>query len=184
MSDKNRVCPVEYSGGLEMGIRRWIHNPRKILKPYVKEGMTAVDLGCGPGFFTVDMARLAGGSGRVFACDLQDGMLEKLKAKIKGTDLEERITLHKCESDRIGVSCQADFALAFYMVHEVPDQAKFLAEVASILKPDGQFLMVEPPFHVSKSAFEATVLKAKAAGLAIVARSRMLTGMVAVFKKA
>lgn len=88
MNDKNRVCPVELSGGLDNRFRRWLHNPKKILGPYCKPGMTAMDLGCGPGFFTIEMARLVGTSGHVSACDLQDGMLEKLGAKIKGTHLE------------------------------------------------------------------------------------------------
>ena len=44
--------------------------------------MTVLDVGCGPGFFTLDMARLVGPSGRVIAADLQEGMLEKLGQKI------------------------------------------------------------------------------------------------------
>ncbi len=49
--DKNRVCPVERAGNLDNRFRRWIQNPRKILGPYMREGMTVLDLGCGPGFF-------------------------------------------------------------------------------------------------------------------------------------
>jgi ubiquinone/menaquinone biosynthesis C-methylase UbiE len=58
-----------------------------------------------------------------------------------------------------------DFALAFYMVHEVPDAQAFLKEVASILKPSGKLLIVEPKIHVSASAFRKTVDSAKLAGL-------------------
>ena len=98
---KTRVCPVERAGSLDTKIRRIFQNPRRILSPFVSEGMTAVDLGCGPGFFTIDMALLAGRSGRVIAVDLQEGMLEKLREKIAGTELEERITLHRCEQQSI-----------------------------------------------------------------------------------
>ena len=53
MSDKSkRVCPVERAGGLYNKIRRWLQNPQKILRPYIEEGMTVLDLGCGPGFFS------------------------------------------------------------------------------------------------------------------------------------
>ena len=62
-----------------------------------------LDLGCGPGFFSLDMAQMVGNSGRVFACDLQDGMLQKLKLKIQGTRLDERIILHKCGKNKIGI---------------------------------------------------------------------------------
>ena len=40
---KNRVCPVEKAGVLDFNIRKWLQNPRRILQPYIKEGMTALD---------------------------------------------------------------------------------------------------------------------------------------------
>jgi ubiquinone/menaquinone biosynthesis C-methylase UbiE len=45
------------------------------------------------GHFTIAMAKMVGISGKVISADLQDGMLQKLGNKIKGTELEERITL-------------------------------------------------------------------------------------------
>ena len=73
----NRICPVERAGHLDNRIRRWLQRPRNILAPYVKAGMTVLDIGCGPGFFTIDMARIVGDSGRVIAADLQAAMLQK-----------------------------------------------------------------------------------------------------------
>ncbi len=160
----NRVCPVERAGGLDNNLRKWVQNPLKILSPYVKEGMTALDLGCGPGFFSIELAHLVGATGRVIASDWQTGMLELLKNKIHRTDLEKRITLHQCAETSIGVSEKVDFALAFYMVHEVPDQDKFFAEIKSILKPGGKMLMAEPSFHVSETAFAESLKKARNAG--------------------
>jgi ubiquinone/menaquinone biosynthesis C-methylase UbiE len=175
MSAKNnRICPVELSWSLDIRFRRWIQNPQKILNPYIKEGMTVLDIGCGPGFFSIDIAQMVGKSGRVIAADLQEGMLQKLRAKIKGTDLEERITLHKSTEAKIGVTEKVDFALAFYMVHEIPNQKEFFIEIASILKPTGQMLIVEPPFHVSKKEFEETIQKAQYAGLVSIERPNVL----------
>jgi ubiquinone/menaquinone biosynthesis C-methylase UbiE len=74
---KNRVCPTAIAGYLDNRFRRWFQNPRKILGPYIKEGMTVLDLGCGPGFFSIDIAQMVGKSGRVIASDLQVGMLHK-----------------------------------------------------------------------------------------------------------
>jgi len=142
-----------------------------------------MDLGCGPGFFTIDMAHMVGKPGRVIASDLQEGMLQKVRDKIKGTDLEERIILHKCEENKIGVSGNVDFVLAFYMVHEVPDQEEFLNEIGAILKPNGQLLIVEPPFHVSKPAFEKMIDKARNAGFTLVERPKVLFSKTAVLKK-
>jgi ubiquinone/menaquinone biosynthesis C-methylase UbiE len=164
-NDKNnRVCPVERAGILDHRIRRWLQDPQKILRPYIEEGMTVLDIGCGPGFFSIDLAQMVGRSGRVIASDLQEGMLQKLRGKIQGTELEERITLHQCEEDNVRVSVNVDFVLAFYMVHEVPNPKKFFEEIKSILKPAGQMLIVEPPFRVSKRAFEETIRKARGAG--------------------
>jgi ubiquinone/menaquinone biosynthesis C-methylase UbiE len=126
--------------------------------------MTVLDVGCGPGLFSIEMAQMVGKSGRVIASDLQEGMLQKVRDKMKGTDLEERITLHKCEENKIGLSEHVDFVLLFYVVHEVPNKEELFTEIRTILSPNGQVLMVEPPFHVSKAAFEETVRKARNAG--------------------
>jgi ubiquinone/menaquinone biosynthesis C-methylase UbiE len=76
-----------------------VQDPKKILKDYVKEGMTVLDVGCGPGFFSVEIADMVGASGKVIAVDLQQGMLDKIKNKIERTGIENIIELHKCEED-------------------------------------------------------------------------------------
>ncbi len=154
---KNRLCPVEKAGCLDNTFRKWVQNPQKILAPYIVEGMTVLDLGCGPGFFSISMAKMVGASGRAIASDLQEGMLQKIRDKITGTELEKRLKLHKCEEDNIGISEPVDFILLFYMVHEITNKKEFFTELATILKPGGQVLLVEPPFHVSKSAFKKTI---------------------------
>ncbi len=53
--------------------------------------MTVLDMGCGPGFFTVEMARKVGPSGRVVAVDVQEGMLQQQRKKIRGTALPSRV---------------------------------------------------------------------------------------------
>jgi ubiquinone/menaquinone biosynthesis C-methylase UbiE len=179
----NRICPVERAGILDHRIRRWLQDPQKILRPYIEEGMTVLDIGCGPGFFSIDLAHMVGRSGRVIASDLQEGMLQKLRDKIQGTELEERITLHQCKEDKVGVSVNVDFVLAFYMVHEVPNPKEFFREITSILKWDGQVLIVEPPFRVSKMAFEETIRKARDAGLKPVEGPKVFLSKAVILKK-
>lgn len=165
--EKTKVCPVERAGGLDNSIRRFLQNPQKILNPYIKKGMTVLDMGCGPGFFTIEIAKLLNGSGKVIAADLQDGMLEKVRQKIRGTELEQRIETHRCQSTTIGVDEKVDFILAFYMVHEVPDQEKLFQEFRSILKSDGKVLIVEPNFHVNRKSFETMLEIASSKGFEI-----------------
>ena len=134
IANKHKICPVEHAGVLDFSLRKWMHNPHRILSPYVKSGMTVLDLGAGPGFFTLEMARLVGESGKVIAADLQEGMLEKIRTKVQNTYLEKIITLHKVGEDKIGLEEKVDFALFFYVLHEVPNQEKLLEEIKTILK--------------------------------------------------
>ena len=155
MAKEPSVCPVAGAAHLDSALRRRLYNPQKILSSFVKEGMTVLDVGCGPGLFSVAMAEMVGATGRVIAADLQQGMLDKLREKIAGTPLQQRIELHKCEADTIGIRKKVDFVLAFWMVHETPNQQRFFAELASLLCPDGLMLIVEPKIHVPKKRFEA-----------------------------
>lgn len=178
------VCPASHAWGLDNRFRRLIQDPLRILAPYVKDGMTVMDIGCGPGFFTLAMAELVGESGRVIAADLQEGMLKKLAKKIRGTQLEKRIMLHKCEEDRLNVPDKADFALAFYMVHEVPDHEGFFRELFSVVKPSGKFLIVEPKvFHVSKKEFEKTVNAGVKAGFKAMPGPGMFFGRTVILER-
>ena len=170
MARNKRVCPAELSGSLDNSLRRLLQNPREILKPFIKEGMTILDLGCGPGYFSVEIAKLLNGSGKVIAADLQEGMLNKVKNKIKGTDLEQRIELHKCEENTTGITEKVDFILCFYMIHEVPDQNNLFTELKSILKPSGKLYIIEPKFHVSKRSFNEMVTKFDSIGFEIIDR--------------
>ena len=163
--ERTRVCPVELANSLDNKIRRWLQDPQKILSSYIKEGMKVLDVGCGPGFFSIELAKMVGKDGKVFSVDMQEGMLQIIRNKINGTSLEGIIKLIKCEQGEIIVPEKVDFILAFYMVHEVPDKDKFFRTMKNILDEKGAFLIVEPKFfHVTKKEFDVTIGKAEAAG--------------------
>jgi ubiquinone/menaquinone biosynthesis C-methylase UbiE len=164
------VCPAELAGTLDNFFRRLVHKPRKILEPYVRSGMIVLDLGCGPGYFTAELARLVGEGGKVIAADLQQKMLGKMIEKIRGTDLERRVEVHLCQGDRIGIMGKVDFILAFWMVHEVPDKKKLFEELKSILNPGGRILIVEPKIHVTGKSFNIMINMLETAGLQIIER--------------
>ena len=183
MKGKNkRVCPVENAGSLDNVLRKWFQNPKKILSNYVKEGRVVLDVGCGPGLFSIEMAAMVGKTGKVIAADLQEGMLKKVKNKVRGKEIERLIKLHKCEENKIGISEKVDFVLAFYMVHEVLNQREFFNEIKSILKPNGKVLIIEPKFHVSKKAFEDTINIAKEAKLKPVKMEKIFFSRAIVLK--
>jgi ubiquinone/menaquinone biosynthesis C-methylase UbiE len=150
------VCSPGHSFFLDNFIRRIIQNPKRIVGEYIQKGDTILDLGCGPGYFSIAMAKMAGSTGRVIAVDLQKEMLLKVEAKATKANLSDRILILQCSQDQIGLDpgTKADFILAFYMVHETLDHVVFLEQVKELLNTGGRFLLVEPRFHVSKTQFK------------------------------
>ncbi len=152
-SDFEHICPRWLCFTFDNVFRKLIHNPYKILHPYIKKGNTVLDIGPGIGYFTIPMAKMVGDKGRVIAVDIQQEMLSAIRKKAKRARVLPRIGLRLASSDSLGVKVKADFILAFWMVHEVPDKARFFIELYSLLQKDGKFLMVEPKFHVAKRKF-------------------------------
>jgi ubiquinone/menaquinone biosynthesis C-methylase UbiE len=76
-----------------------------------------------------------------------------------------------------------DFVLAFYMVHEVQNKEAFFKEIGSLLQPNGQVLVVEPPFHVTKTAFEETLRVAQSVGLTLAERPKIPLSKAVILRK-
>lgn len=166
----HRVCPCWLGYFLINPLRRLGQNPRKILGPYLGEGMTALEPGPGLGYFTLEMARLVGSTGRVVAVDLQKKMVEGLRRRAAKAGLAERIECRLAGEGSLELSNyagRADFVLVFAVAHEVPDQRRFLGELASAMKPGGRLLLAEPKGHVSQADFAETLRLAAQAGLRV-----------------
>jgi 2-polyprenyl-3-methyl-5-hydroxy-6-metoxy-1,4-benzoquinol methylase len=151
-----RVCPWWMAYTFDNPLRRLFHKPEKLLGPYVQEGMTVMDIGCGMGFFSLGMARLVGDGGRVLSVDIQQKMLDVLKKRAQKAGVFDRIQLVRCEPGAINVESKADFILCFWMVHEVPDSVAFFRQLRQHLSPKGKLLIAEPKNHVSDADFEKT----------------------------
>jgi SAM-dependent methyltransferase len=177
------VCSPKLAPSLDNFIRKLLHNPIKIFSKYIHDGMTIIDLGCGPGFFTAAFAAMCGNSGRVIAADLQEKMLEIVKRKIKGKNFENRVSFHLCGKENTGIDVKADFINTFYMVHEVPSAHKLINEVYTILNQKGIFFITEPKIHVSKKDFCETVNLAENEGFKLIDRPNIHFSRSAVFVK-
>lgn len=161
----DHVCPWWLAYTFDNPLRRLIHNPEKMLNKFIKEGDTVVDIGCGMGHFSIGMAKMVGEMGRVISVDMQEKMLERVRHRAQQKRLLSRIALHKCSSDKLGVNEQADFALCFWMVHEVRNKESFFDELVAFLKPGAHFLLVEPKIHVTEPYFRKIADIAVKAGL-------------------
>ncbi len=170
---KGHLCPVWTAPILDNPIRRWLFKPHRLAKTYVRPGMTVADIGCGSGPISIEMARIVGDEGRVICVDVQQKMLDLLATKARKLDLTGRIRPHLCRRDDIGIEENTvDFALAHWALHEAPNAAAMLQQVAKCLKHGGRFLMVEPLFHVSSKAFEGMIAEAQGAGMELLERPR------------
>jgi len=178
-----RICPWWLAYTFDNPLRALLHDPRKILSPYLREGMTAIDLGCGMGYFSRGMAKIVGDAGTVISIDLQQEMLDITRKRAERDHVGHRIHLRRVEQGNIGVSEQADFALAFWMVHEVDDLQAFFRQVHSILKQTGVFLIAEPRVHVSRSRFEEILAFARTTGFTISDAPRIRFSRAVVLRK-
>jgi SAM-dependent methyltransferase len=97
------VCPWWLCYSFDNPLRRFIHDPERLLAPYVKPGMTVVDVGCGMGYFTIPLARIAGPGGKVIAVDLQQRMLDALVRRAEKAAVADRIDPHRCQKESLGV---------------------------------------------------------------------------------
>jgi len=170
---RSPVCPWWFCFTFDNPVRRLFHKPEDLLKPFLREGDRAIDIGPGMGYFTVPAAKLVGPDGRVTAIDVQEKMLSALVARAERRGVAGRIQACLGTRESLGKHEPADFILAFWMVHEVPDRRRLLSEIRDLLKPGGRFLLVEPKIHVGRKDFEATIGAAEALGFAVLEKPRI-----------
>jgi ubiquinone/menaquinone biosynthesis C-methylase UbiE len=160
-SRDKHICPWWLAYTFDNPIRRYFHDPEAILKAYLQEGMTAIDIGCGMGYFSRSMAKIVGDRGKVISADLQQEMLDVTRKRAEKDGVAKRIRFVKVKEDDLLITDEVDFALAFWMVHEVSDIKNLFLQVDKILKPTGTFLIAEPKIHVSSCRFEKIISIAK-----------------------
>lgn len=180
----NHICPWWFAYTFDNPLRRLIHSPERIVGPYLEDGMTAIDIGCGMGYFSLGMAKLVGVEGKVISADLQQKMLDKLRKRAERGGLADRISLQLCEQGSLVVVEEVDFVLTFWMVHEVPRVKLFFEQIDSILKTSGKWLLVEPKLHTSLSHFEKILSITREMGFRVTERPVVNISYAAVLEKA
>lgn len=119
----------------------------------VGAGMHVADLGAGPGFFTLPLARRVGTRGHVWALDVAPQMIDVLRERGLPPNAEALLS----EESRLPLSdASADLELLAFVLHEVHEPAVFLAEARRVLRPGGRLVVLEwvpqeeeqgPPLH-------------------------------------
>jgi len=148
--------------------------------------MKVLEPGSGMGFFTIDLARMVGDSGRVVALDIQPKMLDRLKRRAAKAGVLDRVDARLASTDSMGISDlsrSVDFTLAFAAVHEFPSSARFFSEVGEASRAGASLLLAEPNGHVKALEFESELQAASAAGFEVVDRLSIRKCQAALLKK-
>ena len=109
----------------------------------VSAGQVVVDLGAGPGFFTLPAARMVGSGGRVYAVDVEPPMLDLCRHRAKEAGLTNVETVHSAETHIPLPDATADRVLIAFVLHEADDVAAMLREAARLLRPGGEIAVAE-----------------------------------------
>ncbi len=181
-----KICPWWLGYFLAHPLRRRVHPPGVLLRPFVTEGMTILEPGPGMGFFTLELARLVGPAGCVVAVDVQPRMLRELERRASVEGVRNRIETRRAADDGMGIGDlvgKVDFVLAFAVVHEMPSAERFFEEAATAMKTGGRLLLSEPRFEVSEREFAETLRAAAGCGLQVESRPPIRWARAAVLNK-
>jgi SAM-dependent methyltransferase len=124
--------------------RRWLYPVGTLLRLFrVHAGDTVLELGPGPGYFTIEAGRLVGTAGRVICVDVQPGMVSILRQRLRDERVENA---HPVAGDatRLPLSdgC-VDVAFLVTVLGEIQDRPAALAELRRVMKPGGVLSVME-----------------------------------------
>ena len=120
----------------------FIWNPRRKLKKFpLREGMAVVDYGCGPGRYTLPIAKLVGPKGKVFAVDIHPLAITTVKRKAASEALTNVETILVDSYDTGIQVASIDLVLLADTFHMISDRDALFREIHRILKQDGLLFM-------------------------------------------
>ena len=141
------IAPVMGVGGapwLERPEREQEEAPSKAIAALgLTEGMVVADIGAGSGYYTVRMARAVGPSGRVYATDIQPGMLKILESRVKAEQLDNVVPVAGAIDDPRLPAKAIDLALMVDVYHELSQPQVFVRRLRDALKPGGRLVLLE-----------------------------------------
>ena len=108
----------------------------------LRQGDTAADVGCGDGFYTIPLARFLGPRGKVFATDINDGELGKLKQHLSDEGLKNVDVIKGAKDDPKLPLTALDGALIVNAYHEMTAHEAMLQHVLAALKPHGVLVLM------------------------------------------
>jgi len=166
-----------YIGRMEEPSRADWQKPDEVVRALgLHAGQVACDVGAGPGYFSLRLARAVGDAGRVYAVDVEPRILTVLRDRVRESSARNVTPVLSLEDDSLLPAVGCDLILIVDTYHHFPDGPAYLRRLTRALKPGGRIanvdfhkreLPVGPPLE-HKVAREAFLEDATAAGLRLV----------------
>ena len=109
----------------------------------VKRGMTICDMGCGNGFYTLQLAKMVGEEGKVYGVDIQPEMLTFLQQRSAAENVTNIEPTLGTFTDPKLPKGKIDLILLVDVYHEFSNPEQMLAAMRDALSPDGLCALVE-----------------------------------------
>jgi ubiquinone/menaquinone biosynthesis C-methylase UbiE len=156
-------CPASFSWIVNNPIRRWYMRP--VLDCVgIRPGEKVLELGPGPGAFTIEAARRTEPGGRLLAVDIQPKMIAALEHKVRASKLTN-IETHVADAFHVPVdNGSIDRAFLVTVLPEIPDRKRALEELRRVLKPGGVLSITEEFLDPDYPLARTTIRWAEEAG--------------------
>lgn len=109
----------------------------------LEPGMVVADIGAGSGYYTVRLSRSVGPTGRIFATDVQRGMLDLIDRRMAEEKITNVTTILGATDDPALKAGSLDLALMVDVYHELQTPQTFMRRLRDALKPDGRLVLLE-----------------------------------------
>ena len=128
----------------EVSRERWQKVDEIIAAMDIGAGAAVADVGAADGFLTRPLARAVGPTGRVFAVDIDDAALNRLRKRLEEDRLQNVTVIKGAVDDPKLPEGALDAAVIVNSYHEMAEHQSMLVALRRALKPDGRLVIVEP----------------------------------------
>jgi ubiquinone/menaquinone biosynthesis C-methylase UbiE len=169
MKGRGAPCPSSWSWIVDNPLRRW--DVRHALdRAGLCAGETVLELGPGPGAFTVDAARRVGPEGRLITVDIQPEMISQVEVRVREAGLTN-VETHVASAYALPAEDgTVDRAFLITVLPEIPDPVRALREIYRVLKPGGIVSMTEEFLDPDYPRRQTTIAWAQEAGFELAER--------------
>jgi ubiquinone/menaquinone biosynthesis C-methylase UbiE len=169
MKGHSGPCPASLSWLVDLPIRRRYMKP-VLDRVGISPGETVLELGPGPGAFTIDAARRIGPQGKLIAVDIQPAMIAQVEERVRRAGLRN-VETHVASAYELPLEdATVDRAFLVTVLPEIPDPVRGLREIYRVLKPGGIFSTTEEFLDPDYPRRKTTIAWARAAGFELTER--------------